>query len=387
MVHLDLWSGVIEITEVLTARNVCYARRMIREPLSPYGLEGFCTRTQKRWKVLDQSREQTDALRKVLAESLERIIPDDTSFVAYGSVARREYTLGSDIDWTLLVDGQADPAHYAVAQAIARELEVKNLDGPGATATFGSVTFSHELVHQIGGQADSNKNTTQRILLLLESVPIGRPDAYKRVVPAILSRYLDNDISFLTMSRSGQHYKVPRFLLNDIVRYWRTMCVDYATKYRERQGAEWALRNAKLRMSRKLIFASGLMMCFSCYLQPPPPFVNLFQVPDQFEPIVAHLQSFVDRSPLDILVDAFYQYTDDTVTSSFLDAYARFMEILGEGKKRQHLVALSAEHAHGDKTFEEIRSVADDFQEALTQLFFDSNEPKLTELTRKYGLF
>src|SRR4029077_15479746 len=158
--------------------------------------------------------------------------------------------------------------------------------GPGPAATFGSVTFSHELVHHIGGHSDSNRNTTQRILLLLESTPIGSADAYQRVVRAVLGRYLDNDISFLTRSRSGKRYKVPRFLLNDIVRYWRTVCVDYATKFRERQGAEWALRNAKLRMSRKLIFASGLVMCFSCYLKPPAPLVDLFHVSDEYEPII-----------------------------------------------------------------------------------------------------
>lgn len=307
--------------------------------------------------------------------------------MTFGSIARREYTFGSDVDWTLLVDGQADPGHVTVAHAIRAELQAKNLQGPGPTLTFGSVTFSHELVHHIGGQTDSNKNTTQRILLLLESEPIGRCEAHRRVVRAILSRYLDNDISFLTQSRSGQHYKVPRFLLNDIVRYWRTMCVDYATKFRERRGAEWALRNAKLRMSRKLIFASGLMMCFSCYLQPPPPLVDLWEVPNQFEPLVAHLQQFAEQSPLDIMADAFCQYADLATAVRFFDAYARFIEMMSDGTKRQHLENLAPEHARRDPLFTEIRRIADEFQEALNMLFFDSIDEKLRELTRKYGLF
>jgi len=33
---------------------------------------------------------------------------EDTSIVVSGSLARDEYTAGSDIDWTLLVDGSVD---------------------------------------------------------------------------------------------------------------------------------------------------------------------------------------------------------------------------------------------------------------------------------------
>ncbi len=41
------------------------------------------------------------------------------------------------------------------------------------------MAFSHDIIHQIGGQDDTNKNTTQRILLLLESCAIGqRTDAF-----------------------------------------------------------------------------------------------------------------------------------------------------------------------------------------------------------------
>jgi hypothetical protein len=46
------------------------------------------------------------------------------------------------------------------------------------------------------------------------------------------------------------------------------MAVDFASKQRDRAGAGWGLRNAKLRMSRKLIFASGLLVCFSANLDP-----------------------------------------------------------------------------------------------------------------------
>lgn len=35
----------------------------------------------------------------------QSMVPSDCEFVAFGSLAREEITTGSDLDWTLLVDG------------------------------------------------------------------------------------------------------------------------------------------------------------------------------------------------------------------------------------------------------------------------------------------
>ena len=86
------------------------------------------------------------------------------------------------------------------------------------------------LIHEIGGEDDTNRNLTERMLLFLESVPVNRDDAYNRVITGILNRYLAND-------RPMSRYKVPRFLFNDVVRYWRTMCVDFAE---QNAHAGWA---------------------------------------------------------------------------------------------------------------------------------------------------
>jgi predicted nucleotidyltransferase len=40
-----------------------------------------------------------------------RSLPSQSSFVAFGSLARKEYTDGSDLDWRLLIDGKADTGH------------------------------------------------------------------------------------------------------------------------------------------------------------------------------------------------------------------------------------------------------------------------------------
>jgi hypothetical protein len=110
----------------------------------------------------------------------------------------------------------------------------------GERTTISSIT---------GGHNDTDRNTTERILLLLESVTIDKSNqAYERVVRGVINCYLEEDNHFLT--GDSKRYRVPRFLLNDVVPFWRTMAVDFASKQRDRAGEEWGSRNAKLRMSK-----------------------------------------------------------------------------------------------------------------------------------------
>src|SRR5580658_6262618 len=89
--------------------------------------------------------------------------------------------------------GEANSDHLVIVQKIQRLLgqkkNKKKFRPPGPTGTFGNLAFSHDIIHQIGGQNDSNKNTTWRILLLLESKAIGKnTEAYERVIRAVIGR-------------------------------------------------------------------------------------------------------------------------------------------------------------------------------------------------------
>jgi len=200
-----------------------------------------------KWQAIRNTHEQTEITKKTFCDLLEKgathgsvkLVPEtEASIVVFGSMARGEWTDGSDVDWTLLIDGPADPEHRNIAHIISTSLEKSGLRKPGSTGIFGNMAFSHDIIHQIGGQKDTNRNTTQRILLLLESCSVTDKLVCDRVICSVLMRYLEDDISFL--SPKGKKYKIPRFLLNDIVRYWRTMAVDYAHKRYERAGKGWA---------------------------------------------------------------------------------------------------------------------------------------------------
>jgi predicted nucleotidyltransferase len=312
---------------------------------------------------------------------------DTASLVVFGSLARGEWTSGSDLDWTYLVDGQANSDHLLIAQDIYRVLKEHEdrFPLPGQTGIFGNLAFSHEIVHQIGGQSDTNRNTTQRVLLLLESLAVGREaKAHDRVIKAVINRYLEEDNHLLT--GDGKRYRVPRFLLNDIVRFWRTMAVDFASKQRDRGGKGWGLRNAKLRMSRKLIFASGLLLCFSCHLDPELQ-TTISTAKDVIKQnLVNHIREFVRQSPLEVVARCLPLYlVPDTTQRDLFAAYSQFLELLDDEESRKHLDALRAENSRTDLTFNKVKKISSVFEHCLDKIFFDN--PKLGPLTRKYGVF
>src|SRR5262245_31977020 len=101
------------------------------------------------------ARRRTLETRERLQRALDGIAPSDTSVVVFGSLARGEYTDGSDVDWTLLIDGQADLGHYDAMRSIKDALERERFRPPGPTGVFGNDASSHQILHQIGGQDDT----------------------------------------------------------------------------------------------------------------------------------------------------------------------------------------------------------------------------------------
>lgn len=338
---------------------------------------------------LSKSRESSlktrEDLDKLLSAEIPRYTSEDTSFVVFGSLARGEWTSKSDLDWTFLIDGGANSDHLLIAQDIQKTLEKGEFQPPGPTGTFGNMAFSHDIIHQIGGQNDTNQNTTQRILLLLESCAIGkRTDAYERVIRGVINRYLEEDNHLLM--RDSKRFRVPRFLLNDIVRFWRTMAVDFASKQRDRAGKGWGLRNAKLRMSRKLIFASGLLVCFSSNLDP--------DLHDQISTdnndirlkLVNHIRDYVRMTPLEIVAKSVERYgVPDSIAKELFGAYVEFLKLLNDEKSREALANLRSDDSRRDSTFQVVREISRSFENALDHIFFENQQ--IAPLTRKYGVF
>ena len=202
------------------------------------------------WPGLERARKQAlarlEQIHTILREGVQGMPfdSDDISAVAFGSLAREEWTSGSDLDWTLLIDGGVDYGHAHTANLLRSRIAEAGLKQPGPTGVFGTLTFSHGLIHLIGGEDDTNRNTTAILLL---QVPLNR-----RSVQSCRRRHTK---SIHTERLPPVPPQGPKFLQNDLHRFWRTICVDYANRY---QGAA-TLGNASYQVAHvALIFVSGI---------------------------------------------------------------------------------------------------------------------------------
>ena len=354
------------------------------------GLERLSTLLNTRWKNIQAAREKTGQVIEQLSAIIENVPgPDsDTSIVLNGSLARHEFTQGSDLDWTLLVDSQANADHQENLLTIRDAL--KAMKGPGSEGTFGTLAFSQPMIHYIGGENDSNSNTTRRVLLLLEALPLGnRREAFDRVRKNILRRYLVEDKGMFHRSLAGESRWIPLFLLNDFARYWRTMAVDFAYKQFNRGNKGYALRSIKLGTSRKLLYASGMLACFWC----DPKVSHLENQEPKMQSLIDCLEVFLSKTPLERFA-VFFASNIPVSNSKALESSARrlfgsydeFLGLLNDQPKRDHLDKLNPEDQNSSGIFSEAREIRNEFRLAIQETFVGDDSP-LRNHTISKGIF
>ena len=368
---------------------------LVEESGPPNYYKDFCETANKNFPSLEGARNA--AKRKLndiqsYIESSNLQFSSENGIIVFGSLGRKEFTNRSDIDWTYLTNGPASNQDYEVSGAI-KKIVSENETDPGGSGLFGGLTSSHDLVHNIGGIDDTNGNMTRRLLLLLESVQVAGDLCRDSVISTLLERYLI--IGAGVGKLDAANLRVPRFLLNDFVRLWRTIAVDYASKKWLQDDKKWAIRNSKLRFTRKMLFMKGLLLSLDCeyadsdgdrewpwnYLDP-----DFFEdnPPLRLQEGITRL---IELSPVDTFCRAALITGNTEQGCDVLEAYDSFISILNDDEKRKHLEKnVSFKNAEDDQVFANIRNLGKQFGTALEDLLFD-NGGKLAELVKEYGVF
>jgi hypothetical protein len=294
---------------------------------------------------------------------------DIVDVVLLGANARGEYTKGSDCDYFVLSSGAPPDVTRALIRGVDRiARDELILEPPGGHGAFARVVSAIRLYESIGLEDDTNVNMTQRLLILTESKSVYSEAMRQAVIGNILSRYCLDPPG----QDPGESAKVPRFLLNDLVRYWRTMAVDFGAKRWRSAEDDYHLRLAKLKTSRKILFAG--------------PLATLLLVPvrvQRSEDLPGYLQEWLDKPPLAQLASTVGHLSERSreALAGLLNSYDKFINILNRDRK----LFYNPESKRFSELEEEVRGIANSIQESLQQIFYEDN--LFASAIRKYGIF
>jgi predicted nucleotidyltransferase len=215
--------------------------------------------------LLDAKRRDVDervaALRTELAGTAKAVAGRACVYLT-GSFGRREASKHSDLD--LFIIGTANPDGK---RGLSRLDEIcLKADLIRAAEDLGYPPFSrdgeflqhhtaHELVVLLGTERDDADNTlTARLLLLLESKPLFGQDVYDQVISDVVAVY------WREFERHRDDFE-PGFLANDILRLWRTFCLNYEA--RPEKAAQDPQAVAKRKLKNYKLKHSRLLTCYS----------------------------------------------------------------------------------------------------------------------------
>lgn len=178
-------------------------------------------------------------------------IPSDLPLIIglNGSYARREVTTGSDADLFVLTTDDTFSGAQETLSKVQSALVANGFKLAAPGGVFDKPLASASLHEVIGGMNDDNANITRRMLLLLEGECLYGDTAFAATRDEILLRYVKPTI---------RNEQIALFFLNDIIRYWRTICVDYEHKINDQKKAP-EIRLVKLRFSRMLLYFGGVV--------------------------------------------------------------------------------------------------------------------------------
>ena len=298
----------------------------------------------------ERSSEYTDHKLVEIRSSLEELPLGDAIVLVCGSFARREASEHSDIDYVMVTNGT--DAYPGLGNGVSSAIGNIVPNNPSKDGAFGGPVNRSEILDNIGGDNDSNHNITRRILFLLEGEWLFNEEGLRSFRREILRRYIRREMT---------DHQLALFLLNDIIRYYRTVAVDYEFKISGNGVPKpWAIRNIKLVFSRKLLYASGLFSIAMTADRARDKKIEILE--DLFSrPVMERMKTICGEARMEPV----------------MESYNRFLKFLGDSANRTHLETLERSE-RDDERFREIKNEGHHFTRELLKLFegtFDSTHP------------
>lgn len=307
----------------------------------------------------DYSHTRIDAIRDAVTASPP---PAECQVLAVaGSLARLEASEASDLDliMTMSPDSDAD-AVMAWRDALCAGLEI---DKPNPKGVFYSPAH-HSAIESISGfENESYQNIAQRVLFILESEWIHNQDGYSSTIDKITESY--------TRDVKDDPKKNFVFLLNDVIRFFRAVCLNYQFNTAETADGKWPIRNIKLRHSR-------VIMYFSMVLS-----IGLLSKCRDAEKIDC-LKTLIKMTPLERIFFV-YKVSEDDGFYKVFGFYNSFLGLVSKPDTRDGLKKLEYADRYDSETFSLLKSNSDALASELFR-FYETRRAAWSERFFEYML-
>jgi hypothetical protein len=205
----------------------------------------------------ETSTDYLDQTRRTLEQTLGD--KPTVEVLACGAIARGTASAHSDFDTLVVTFGLAPqpaltPDVLSAVESVREDLKLRE---PMRPRPGRRIVAAQELVDSIGIEGDTAAANAARVAALTDSVSAYHPGRRDELMAALVGRYL---------AGYPQHKKgPPRPLVNDVLRCWRTLAVDYQAAAQDaRPDRDWGLRYLDLVIGRKLWLAGTLAVIFTC---------------------------------------------------------------------------------------------------------------------------
>lgn len=197
---------------------------------------------------------------------IEPLLGDYATVYATGSYGRGEASKHSDLDVFILTDTDEKKSPklrgldtIRVQAALIEAAEQAGLQPFSDEGVYLKPHTLTDMIEKLGGRDDDYENLfTARMLLLLESRPLMGQPMHERAVDLVLDEYWKD------FAAHPDDF-LPIYLTNDLIRYWKVLCLNYEAHARTADDPnKRRLNNYKLRHSRLLTCYSAIL--YFCHL-------------------------------------------------------------------------------------------------------------------------
>lgn len=187
---------------------------------------------------------------------------DDLCIYITGSYGRLEASPHSDLDLFFIRNGSKEDNKISNVDKALLDANIikscKMLKFPEFTkgGIYLKIHYLDDVIESLGNPNDDYHNFfTARMLLLLESRPILNEAVFKNAINEIIDTY------FRDYHRHEKDFE-PVFLVNDIRRFWLTLCLNYEHNRKRKNETISRIKNKVHLKNLKLKF-SRLLTCYS----------------------------------------------------------------------------------------------------------------------------